>query len=167
MLEKNLPFTISGLWKWKVLPFGMTSAPAVFQKLMEWVLHGLNWKSLPLYLDDIVVITPDFQTHMSRMEEDVQRLQQAGLKLKPAKCELLQKEVAYLGHLVSSSSLSTGPGKVAAIKVWPTPKGLKELQAFLGTIGSYQQYLKEFTTNAKQLNRLTSKGMKWNLAEEA
>jgi hypothetical protein len=87
--EKSAFTTRSGFWKWKVLPFGLTSAPATFQRLMERVSHGLHWKTLLLYLDDIIVIAPDFETHLQRLTEVLRRLQQAGLKLKPSKCELL------------------------------------------------------------------------------
>ena len=81
---------IRGFWKWEVLPFGLTSAPATFQWLMEKVMHGLHWKTLILYLADIIVIAPDFQTRLLRLREVFQRLQDAGLKLKPGKCELFQ-----------------------------------------------------------------------------
>ena len=67
--EKSTFATRTGLWKWKVLPFGLTSAPATFQRLMERVLQGLHWKTLLLYLDDIIVIAPDFHTHLERLEE--------------------------------------------------------------------------------------------------
>ena len=67
--DKSAFSTRSGLYKWKVLPFGLTSAPATFQRLMERVLHGLHWKSLLLYLDDIIVIGPDFPTHLHRLSE--------------------------------------------------------------------------------------------------
>lgn len=106
-------------------PFGLTCAPATFQRPMEHMHHGLHWKSLLLYLD------PDFQTHMQRLEEVFQQLQQA----RSAECELLHKEVKYLGHIVSPSGAATDPQEVATIQNWPTPKALKELQAFLGTVG--------------------------------
>ena len=110
--QENAAFTTrSGLWKWKVLPFGLTSAPATFQRLMEKVLHGLHWKTLLLYLDDIIVISPDFETHLHRLEEVFQRLQSAGLKLKPSKCELLKSSVHYLGHVVSADGVQQNPGK--------------------------------------------------------
>ena len=67
---------------------------------MERVLHGLHWKSLLLYLNDIIVTAPDFDTHLTRLEEVLNWLQKAGLKLKPSKCKLLQPEVHYLGHVV-------------------------------------------------------------------
>jgi hypothetical protein len=91
--EKSAFVTRSGFWKWRVLPFGLTSAPATFQRLMERVLRGLHWKTLLLYLDDIVVIAPDFETHLARLEEVFGRLRGAGLKLKPSKCQLLQTRV--------------------------------------------------------------------------
>ena len=124
---------------------------------MERVLHGLHWKSLLLYIDDIIVIAPDFDTHMSRLEEVLNWLQQAGLKLKPSKCELLQPEVRYLGHIVSATGVATDPEKVVAVKEWPRPQGIKQLQAFLGTVGYYRQYIPGFGTVAQPLHRLTSK----------
>ena len=107
--EKSGFATRSGLWKWKVLPFSLTSSPATFQRLMERVLHGLHWKRFLLYLDDIIVIAPDFDTHLLRFEEVFKRLQQAVLKLKPSKCELLQPEVCYLRHIVSVTRVATDP----------------------------------------------------------
>ena len=165
--EKSAFITRSGLWKWKVLPFGLTSAPATFQRLMEQVLRGLHWKTALLYLDDVIVIAPDFQTHIDRLAEVLQRLQQAGLKLKPKKCELLQTEVKYLGHLVSSDGIATDPEKVEAIREWPRPTCVRDLQAFLGTAGYYRQYLPDFATVARPLHHLTSKGVEWRWTEEA
>ena len=86
-----------------------------------------------------------------------QRLKCAGLKLKPAKCELLQERVKYLGHVVSTDGVSTDPDKVRAIREWVPPKNTKELQPFLGTTGYYQQYLKDYATTAKPLTILTAK----------
>ena len=166
--EKSAFTTRSGLWKWKVLPFGLTSAPATFQRLMEQVLHGLHWKTLLLYLDDVIVISPDFASHLKRLEDVFERLQDAGLKLKPTKCELLQDEVHYLGHVVSAEGVATDPDKIAAIREWEAPKDLKALQAFLGTAGYYRQYIPDFATIAKPLTRLTSgdNPWVWNMEEQ-
>ena len=150
--EKSAFITRSGLWKWKVLPFGLTSAPATFQRLMEQVLQGLHWKTLLLYLDDVIVIAPDFNTHIDRLQEVFERLRKAGLKLKPSKCELFQKAVKYLGHIVSESGIATDPLKVEAVKEWQQPKDVKDLQAFLGTAGYYRQYLPNYATVAKTFN---------------
>ena len=74
-----------GLWKWKVLPFSLALAPATFQCLMEQVLKGLDWTTALFYLDDVIVILPNFTTYLHRLEEVLQKLQSAGMKLKPQK----------------------------------------------------------------------------------
>ena len=139
--EKSAFATCSGLWKWKVLPFGLTSAPTTFQRLIEQVLHGLHWKTLLLYLDDVIVISPDFESHLQRLQDVFNWLQDAGLKLKPSRCELLQDEVYFLGHVVSADGVATDPDKVAAVRQWEAPKDVKALQAFLETTDSTFQTL--------------------------
>ena len=114
--DKSAFATRSGLWKWKVIQFRLTSAPATFQRLMETVLHGLHWKTLLLYLDEVVVIAPTFKTHLERLEEVLHRLREAGLKLKPGKCEMLRKRVKYLGHIVSEQGVATDPEKVKTVE---------------------------------------------------
>ena len=108
--DKSAFATRSGIWKWKVLPFGLSSAPATFQRLMETVLHGLHWKTLLLYLDDVVVIATMFEAHIERLEEG------AGLKLKPGKCEMLWKKVNYLGHIVSEQGVDTDHEKMKTVE---------------------------------------------------
>ena len=110
--EKSAFTTRGGLWKWKVLPFGLTSAPATFERLMEQVLRGLHWSSLLLYLDDVIVFSASFDSHLDRLATVLQRFRQANLKLKPGKCALLQKEVTFLGHVVSHQGVATDPEKV-------------------------------------------------------
>ena len=105
----------------------------------------------------MIVISPDIDSHLQRLEEVFSRLQDAGRKLKPTMCELLQDEVHYLGHVVSAEGVATDPAKVEAIKKWePPPKDVKGLQAFLGTAGYYRQYLPDFATVAKPLTCLVS-----------
>jgi len=82
---------------------------------MEQVLSGLHWKTLLIYLDDVIVIFPGFQTYVSCLREVFERLRGAGLKLKPSKCTL-QPEVKYLGHVVGRNGVATDPEKVRAIK---------------------------------------------------
>jgi len=109
--EKAAFITRDGLWKWKVLPCELTSSLATFQMLMEQVFSGLYWKTLLIYLDDVIVVSSDFQTNVSRLREVFERLRGAGLKLKPSKCALLQPEVKYLGHVVGRNSVAMDPEK--------------------------------------------------------
>jgi len=125
---------------------------------MEQVLSGLHWKTLLIYLDAVIVISPDFQTHVSCLREVIRG---AGLKLKPSKCALLQPEVKYLRHVVSRNGVTTDPEKVRAIEDWVTPQDLTGLRAFLGLVGYYWQYIPDFAGIAQPLNRLTAKGVTW------
>ena len=167
--EKSAFVTRSGLWRWKVLPFGLTSAPATFERLMERVLHGLQWKSLLLYLDDVIIFSTDFASHLSRLEAVLQRLAGAKLKLKPSKCSLLQSEVKYLGHVVSKHGVKTDPEKVEAVREWKTPACQSELRTFLGFVGYYRRFCPDFASVAKPLHRLTAKGVpfSWTETEQA
>jgi len=140
-----------------VLPFRLTSALDTFQRLMEQALSGLHWKTLLIYLDDVIVIYPDFDTHVNRLREVFDRLRAAGLKLKPSKCMLLQQEVKYLSHVVGRDGVATNPEKVRAVRDWAVPVDLLELRAFLGLVGYYRQYILNFTGIAQPLNRLTAK----------
>ena len=159
--EKAAFVTRSGLWKWKVMPFGLTSAPATFQRLMEQVLRGLHWRTLLLYLDDVIVVAPTFESHIQRLAEVFDRLRSANLKLKPSKCDLFQEQVRYLGHIVSAQGVATDDSKVEAVKNWPEPNCVTELRAFLGTVGYYRQYIPSYAEVSKPLNRLTSAKEKW------
>jgi len=159
--DKAAFITYDGLWKWKVLPFGLMSTLATFKQLMEQVFSGLHWKTLFIYLDDIIVISPEFTSHVNRLRELFDRLRAAGLKLKPSKCALLQWEVTYLGHVVGRDGVATNPEKVQAVKEWTVPRHLPELMAFLGLVGYYRQYIPGLAGVTQPLNRLTAKGVRW------
>lgn len=89
---------------------------------MDRVLDGLHWKTLLVYLDDIIVYGRDFEQEIERLTQVFERLIDANMKLKPKKCQLFKKEVAYLGHIVSERGIANDPDKVKMIKEWPVPK---------------------------------------------
>jgi len=160
--EKAAFITRDGLWKWKVLPFQLTSAPATFQRLMEQVLSSLHWKTLLIYLDDVIMTSPDFKTTVSHLREVFERLRSADLKLKPSKRALLQPEVKYLGHVVGRNGVATNFEKVRVIEDWVTSQDLTGFRAFLGLVGYYRQYIPDFARITQPLNRLTAKGVAWH-----
>ena len=164
--NKSAFCTRGGLWRWKVLPFGLTAAPATFQRTMERVLHGLHWKSVLLYLDDIIVIGKTFEQQCLHLEEVLSRLRAAGLKLKPSKCHIFQQKVKYLGHVVSDAGVSTDPDKIAAVQEWPVPENLTELQSFLGFVGYYRRFVDNFACKARPLTKLTGKNTRFQWSEE-
>ena len=99
--------TTSGLYEWNVMPFGLTSSPSTFERLMELILAGLRFETCLIYLDDTIVYGKTFLEELERLEEVFIRFESAGLKLKPCKCVLFQKSVAYLGHIVSERGIET------------------------------------------------------------
>ena len=124
--------TARGLYEFKSMPFGLANAPSTFQRLMEAVLAGLQWEHCFTYLDDIIVFSASFSQHLQRLRTGFERLQQAGLKLKPVKCHFARRSVRYLGHVFSSRGVHTDPDKTRAIVEFPIPTNATELNRFLG-----------------------------------
>ena len=89
--DKTAFITRRGQFRFTVMPFGLTAAPSTFQRLMDLVLVGLTYESVMVYLDDIVVFSPTFESHIQRLQQVFERLRQAGLKLKGSKCDLFQR----------------------------------------------------------------------------
>jgi len=95
---------------------------------------------------------------MERLEKLFQRLREAHLKLKPSKCHMLQKSVAFLGYTVSGEGVSTDPEKIEAVKDWPTPSNLRQCRAFVGLCQYYRRFVPNFSAIAAPLHALTKKG---------
>ena len=101
--KEKTAFSANGvLWQFKVMPFGLCNAPTTFKRLMERVLKGLHWKICLVYLDDIIVMGKTFDEHLKNLRKVLQRITTTGLKLSIKKCALFQKQVKYLGHLVTA-----------------------------------------------------------------
>ena len=157
-----------GLWEFSVMPFGLCNAPATFERLMEHVLKGLNWKTCLVYLDDIIIMGKSFDDHLKNLEEVFQRIASAGLRLNPKKCSLWKKQVTYLGHKVSTEGIHTEEGKIKAVKDWPRPTNIHELRSFLGLCTYYRRFVPGFANVARSLHDLTKKNRPfvWQLEQE-
>ncbi|XP_029967090.1 LOW QUALITY PROTEIN: uncharacterized protein LOC115402705 [Salarias fasciatus] len=157
--EKTAFTTPLGLYEFQRMPFGLCNAPATFQRLMQQCLSGQiterpNYRVLLVYLDDIIVYSPDFDTHLQNLEEVFERLWRHGLKLRPDKCKLLQREVKFLGHVVNQAGVMPDPDKITAVTEWPIPTSVREVRAFLGLAGYYRRFVKGFAKIARPLNNL-------------
>ncbi|PIK56242.1 putative thy-1 membrane glycoprotein isoform X1 [Apostichopus japonicus] len=147
--------TPMGLYEFNRMPFGLCNAPATFQRLMQGCLGDLNYESVLLYIDDIIVFSEDFDTHLNRLGTVLSRLHQHGLKVKPSKCHLLKSSVRYLGHVVSADGVATEPDKCKSIEEWPTPNSVKDVRCFLGLAGFYRRFVQDFSKIAAPLHGLT------------
>ena len=146
------------------LPFGETNAPATFQRLIDNCLGELNMNWCMVYLVDNIIFIQDAASHIERLEEVFQKLAKAELKLKPSKCEFFRKRIKYLGHIVSEEGASTDLNKVEAVLHWPVPKTVYDVRAFLGFVGYYRRFIKDFDKVALPLRKpligLESQGKK-------
>ncbi|KAI8485080.1 hypothetical protein Bbelb_371860 [Branchiostoma belcheri] len=158
--------TAEGLWQFKVLPFGLSNSAATYQRLVQLILAGVGWDVCLAYLDDIIVFTPTFDEHLHTLQEVFTRLRQAGLKLHPAKCRFAQKEVTFLGHVVSRRGVAPDPDNIAKVQDWPTPSNQTDIRSFLGLASFYRKFVPAFATVAEPLVRLTDKHhtFQWNPA---
>jgi hypothetical protein len=167
--EKTVFSTGQGLWQFMVMPFGLCNAPATFERLMETVLRGLTYDSCLVYLDDVNMIGRTFQEHLFNLWKVLQRFREARLKLNLEKCQLLQKEVRYLRHIVSPEGITTDPEKLKAVREWPTPRNKHEIISFLGLCTYYRRFISGFANIAKPLTKLMEQkqAFQWTLDVEA
>ena len=156
--------THQGLYRYNRLPFGVASAPALFQKLMDTVLQGIP--GVACYIDDILVSRKDEAQHMQSLEEVCRRLQHHGFRLKREKCEILTASVEYLGHVIDQDGIRPLPNKVAAIDKAPAPTNIKELRSFLGLLNYYGKFIPNLSTIIHPLNELLQTDRRWRWSEE-
>ena len=164
--EKTAFATRMGLYQFRTMPFGLINAPATFERLMETVLRGLQWEECLVYIDDIIVFGTSVGNCLSRLTKVFDRLNHAGLKLRPDKCSFFQKEVLFLGHVVTPDGVKTDPAKVEAIRDWPIPVNIKQVRSFLGLCSYYRRFVKDFSKIASPLHKLTEKGVQFSWSED-
>ena len=136
--------TTRGLFQYNRLPFGVSCAPAIFQRTMEGLLHGIP--GVCVYLDDVLVTGKTTTDHLNNLAAVLTRLQSAGIRLKKEKCCFMLPSVEYLGHKISSQGLQPSQEKIRAIPRAPTPSNLTQLKSFLGLVNYYSKFLPNCST---------------------
>ena len=154
--KERTAFTVGplGFWECNSMPYGLTNAPATFQRLMEQCMGDLHLQKCLIYIDDIVVFSKTLDEHVKRLSEVFARLQSCGLKLKPSKCDFLKKSVRYLGHIISADGVQTDPDKIEAIQNWKVPQTTDDVRRFLGFVGFYRRFIKNYASIARPLTNL-------------
>lgn len=158
--EKSRQFTAFitpwGLYEWVRIPFGLSNAPATFQRSMEEMLGPLRDECCIPYLDDVLCYSKSFLEHVEALRQVLQALQCHGVKLRPEKCELFKSEVRYVGRLVSADGVKVDPHDLEAIhtliKKQPTTVG--EVRRLAGFLGYYRSYIQDFSRIAKPIYEL-------------
>lgn len=150
----------NGHYEYVRMPFGLKNAPATFQRVMDNILRGLQNEICLVYLDDIIIYSTSLQEHLVNLSKIFQRLRETNFKIQLDKSEFLKKEVAYLGHIVTPEGVKPNPDKIAAIEKFPLPKTSKEIKGFLGLLGYYRKFIKDFARITKPLTLCLKKDAK-------
>lgn len=151
--------TLKGLYRVKRLPFGISAAPAIFQRFMETMLSGIT--GVCAYLDDVIISGKDATEHAERLEEVLKRLRNYNLRLGKNKCCFAVRQVFFLGHRIDETGVHTNEEKVRAITDAPAPNCKQALQSFLGMLAFYDRFLKNRATVASCLYQLLQKDATW------
>lgn len=146
-----------GLFRFKRMPFGLHSAPAVWQRLIDRVIGVDLEKYVFVYLDDVIVCTPTFELHVEILKEVLNRICKAGLTLNRDKCNWCKSELKYLGYVVNASGLLVDPDKVDAVLKIPTPHNVKEVRRIIGLASWYRRFVPNFSSIISPLTSLICK----------
>ena len=157
--HKTAFITKYGLYEYTKMPFGLCNAPSTFQRCMELIFRGMQWETLLIYLDDIILYSSTIKDHLEKLDEVLTKLQGSVLKLKPSKCEFIQSQVLYIGHVVSADGIKPNLKIVSTIGNWKSPNSVKEVQQFLGLCNYYRRFIHKFSERAASLTHLTKKGV--------
>lgn len=150
----NTPF---GHYEYRVLPFGLTNAPATFQTVMNDILRPYLNKFVLVYLDDIMVFSKTAEEHEQHLRLVLQALRNNQLYANAKKCKLNVREVEFLGHVVSRDGLKVDPKKTQAVNDWPRPTDLTQLRGFLGLSNYFRRFIKDYSKVVRPLTMLTRK----------
>jgi len=150
-----------GLYQWRVIPFGLTNAPAVFMRTMQQVFGDCFGKFVFVYLDDILVFSKTPEEHLQHLQLVLERLQQYKLYARLSKCHFNLPEVEFLGHIVGRKGISVDPRKVQIIKDWPTPQSQSDVRSFLGLANYFRRFIHAYSTITSPLHALTG-NVKWH-----
>lgn len=146
--------THQGHYQFKVMPFGLSNAPATFQCIMNQLLQPYLRKFVLVFLDDILIYSTTKEQHAQHLRKVFEILRANQLYLKATKCSFAQTSLEYLGHIISDQGVATDPTKISVMLHWPTPTNMTELRAFLGLTGYYRRFVKGYGMIAKPLTLL-------------
>ena len=151
--------THKGLFQYNRMPFGISSAPGIFQRVMESLLQGIP--HVVVYLDNILITGKDDEEHLKSLEEVLSRLKKSGLRLKRDKCFFFQKEVEYLGYKIDANGLHPTEKMLQAIKDAPAPRNTAELKSYLGLLSYYGKFLPNLSQELAPLYMLLKNSTCW------
>lgn len=156
-------FTVPGrgLYQWRVMPFGLHSAPATFQRLLDQLITQECEEFAIAYLDDIIIFSKTFEEHLEHISIVLRRLQAANLKINIEKSVFCKSELKYLGHIVGNGGIKTDPDKIKAITELQAPTDVSGVRRIIGMAAWYSKFIANFTEIVAPLHELLKKDHKF------
>lgn len=164
--EKTAFQTTSGLWQWKVMPFGPRCAPAAFSQLVHLILAGIIDEHLSAYIDDICLFTETEEQHLMKLEEVLSRLRVHGLLLKPTKCKLMFQEIRVLGYKATKNGILPTDEHISGLTKMKSPTTPKKLRECLGFFGWFRKFIRNYATIVQPLKALIKSDKKFKWTDE-
>jgi hypothetical protein len=156
-----------GLYEYLVILFGLTNAPASFQRWMNEVLSDYLDVFCIAYLDDILIYLDNIKQYCQYIKMILERVEEVGSRLKASKCEFHTDRMEYLGYIISPSGIQMDPEKVRAVAEWREPMNVKGVQSFLGFANFHRRFIRDFSKITVPLTRLTRKDTPWGWDDAA
>lgn len=153
-IEKTAFSINNGKYEFTRMPFGLKNAPATFQRAIDDILREHIGKKCYVYIDDVIVFGRTLDEHLANLAIILKALNDAGLKIQIDKSEFLYNEVEFLGCIISSNGVKPNEKKIETIKSFPEPKSIRGIRSFLGMMGYYRRFVKDFAKIAKLLTNL-------------
>ena len=153
-------------FQYKRLSFGLKTSPFWFSLAMAEAMNKLNFQSVILYVDDLLVYSQNFESHIERLDQVLEKLEEANLKVKPGKCTIASPILKFLGVLVSEKGLQPDPEKIRAILEMPAPRSVKAVQRFMGMVTYHGSFIPRLAELSACITDLTRKGTPWNWTPE-
>ena len=153
--------TPSGLYQYKRLCFGLSVSPAHYCRVMDMALGTLRYECCLVYMDDIAIKSATFEEHLKHIDIVMDRLRSFNIHVKAEKCLFFQKELLFLGHMVSAEGIRPNPDKVKAVQDFKPPSTLKQLRGFLQLCSYFRKFIRAFSSIAEPLVRLLRKDVKY------
>ncbi len=143
--------TPTGHYEYRVMPYGLSNSPSIFQNFMNEIFRDMINRFVLIYIDDILIYSPTIEEHRRHVTQVLQRLRQHHLYLKTKKCEIHKSTIHFLGYIVTLAGVQMDQRKVEAVKNWPQPTTIKEMQRFLGFANFYRRFIAHYSQLAAPL----------------